>query len=48
MRPRRRREQQLCAVADVYAASDGHERFVRDFVASWDKVMMLDHYDVRI
>ena len=37
---------QLRAVAEVYAGSDGHGRFVRDFVKAWDKVMMLDRYDV--
>ena len=39
--------QQLRAVADVYAASDGHERFVRDFVKVWDKLMMCDRFDVK-
>ena len=38
---------QLRAVAEVYAASDGQARFARDFVKVWDKVMMLDRYDVR-
>ena len=38
---------QLRAVAEVYASSDGHARFVKDFVRVWDKVMMLDRYDVR-
>ncbi|WP_424519400.1 catalase/peroxidase HPI [Rubrivirga sp.] len=33
-------------VAEVYAADDGHERLVKDFVAAWHKVMMLDRYDV--
>ncbi len=37
---------QLRAIAEVYAAHDGHERFVRDFVAVWNKVMMADRYDV--
>jgi catalase-peroxidase len=37
---------QLRAVAEVYAGSDGQERFVHDFVAVWDKVMMSDRYDV--
>ncbi|MDX6274288.1 MAG: catalase-peroxidase [Frankiales bacterium] len=36
----------LRGIAEVYAAADGGERFVRDFVAAWDKVMMLDRYDV--
>ena len=37
---------QLRQIAEVYAARDGHERLVRDFVAAWNKVMMLDRYDV--
>ncbi len=37
---------QLRAQAEVYASSDGNERFVRDFVAAWDKVMMLDRFDL--
>ena len=39
---------QLRAVAEVYAGSDGHERFVKAFVKAWDKVMMLDRYDVKV
>ena len=39
---------QLRAVAEVYASGDGHKRFVKDFVQVWDKVMMLDRFDVRI
>ena len=38
---------QLRAVAEVYAGSDGHLRFVKDFVKVWDKVMMLDRYETR-
>jgi catalase-peroxidase len=38
---------QLRSIVDVYAASDGHERFVRDFITAWDKVMMLDRFDVK-
>jgi catalase-peroxidase len=37
---------QLRALAEVYAAADGQERFVRDFVAAWDKVMNLDRFDL--
>ncbi|MGY6500870.1 MAG: catalase/peroxidase HPI [Acidimicrobiales bacterium] len=37
---------QLRAIAEVYGANDGAERFVRDFVAAWDKVMMLDRFDL--
>ena len=38
---------QLRSVVDVYAGSDGHKRFVADFANVWDKVMMLDRYDVK-
>ena len=38
---------QLRAIAEVYAASDGHARFVGDFIAAWDKMMMLDRYDIK-
>ena len=37
---------QLRALAEVYASDDGKERFVRDFVAAWNKVMNLDRYDL--
>jgi catalase-peroxidase len=33
---------ELRAVAEVYAANDGREKFVKDFVAAWNKVMNLD------
>ena len=38
---------QLRAIADVYAAVDGHERFVADFINAWNKVMMSDRYDAK-
>ncbi len=38
---------QLRSIADAYAGSDGHHRFVKDFIKAWDKVMMLDRYDVK-
>ena len=38
---------QLRAVAEVYAADTAQERFVRDFVAAWTKVMMADRYDLQ-
>ena len=38
---------QLRNIAELYASDDGRERFVTDFVAAWDKVMMLDRYDVK-
>ena len=37
---------QLRAVAEVYGAGDAEEKFVRDFVAAWDKVMNLDRFDL--
>ncbi|MGH8563737.1 MAG: catalase/peroxidase HPI [Gammaproteobacteria bacterium] len=37
---------QLRALAEVYAQDDSKEKFVRDFVAAWDKVMNLDRFDV--
>ena len=39
---------QLRAVAEIYAGSDGHKRFVKIFVKAWDKVMMLDRFDVKV
>jgi catalase-peroxidase len=38
---------ELRAVAEVYAARDGQERFVRDFVKAWAKVMSLDRFDLQ-
>ncbi|MBO6934275.1 MAG: catalase/peroxidase HPI [Deltaproteobacteria bacterium] len=38
---------QLRALAEVYAGADAKERFVRDFVAAWTKVMRLDRFDLR-
>lgn len=37
---------QLRALAEVYASDDAKEKFVKDFVAAWDKVMMLDRFDL--
>ena len=37
---------QLRAIAEVYACDDAREKFVRDFVAAWDKVMNLDRFDL--
>jgi catalase-peroxidase len=37
---------ELRAIAEVYASDDSKEKFVRDFVAVWDKVMNLDRYDL--
>ncbi|KAF2251350.1 catalase/peroxidase HPI [Trematosphaeria pertusa] len=38
---------ELRAVCEVYGASDAQEKFKKDFVAAWDKVMNLDRFDVR-
>jgi catalase-peroxidase len=37
---------QLRALSEVYASDDAKEKFVRDFVAAWDKVMNLDRFDL--
>ena len=37
---------QLRALAEVYAQEDAQEKFVRDFVAAWNKVMNLDRFDL--
>ncbi|MEL6834615.1 MAG: catalase/peroxidase HPI [Bacteroidota bacterium] len=37
---------ELRAIAEVYACDDAKERFVRDFVAAWDKVMNLDRFEL--
>ena len=37
---------QLRGTAEVYACADSHEKFVKDFVAAWNKVMNLDRYDL--
>jgi catalase-peroxidase len=38
---------ELRAVAEVYACNDAKEKFVKDFVAAWDKVMNLDRFDAK-
>jgi catalase-peroxidase len=37
---------QLRAIAEAYAADDAKEKFVKDFVAAWNKVMKLDRFDL--
>jgi catalase-peroxidase len=39
---------QLRALAEVYATTDSKEKFVKDFVSAWTKVMNLDRYDVAL
>ena len=38
---------QLRAIAEVYAQNDGGQKFVKDFVAAWNKVMHLDRFDLK-
>jgi len=37
---------QLRALSEVYGSADAHEKFVRDFVGAWNKVMNLDRFDL--
>jgi catalase-peroxidase len=37
---------ELRAIAEVYGANDGDDKFVNDFIAAWTKVMTLDRYDI--
>lgn len=37
----------LRGLAEVYGTDDAQDKFVRDFVAAWDKVMNLDRFDLR-
>ena len=37
---------ELRAIAEVYGCEDGEEKFVKDFVAAWSKVMQLDRFDL--
>jgi catalase-peroxidase len=37
---------QLRAIAEVYACADSGEKFVKDFVAAWSKVMNLDRFEL--
>ena len=37
---------QLRAISEVYACGDAQEKFVRDFVAAWDKFKNLDRFDL--
>jgi catalase-peroxidase len=37
---------ELRALAEVYAAADAQQKFVRDFVAAWNKVINLDRFDL--
>ena len=37
---------QLRALAEVYGCEDSQEKFLHDFAAAWNKVMMLDRFDI--
>ena len=37
---------QLRALAEVYAQSDNHEKFIADFISAWNKVMNADRFDI--
>ena len=38
---------QLRAIAEEYATDEAQEKFVRDFVKAWDKVMTADRFDLK-
>jgi len=38
---------ELRAISEVYAADDANQKFVNDFAKAWDKVMMLDRFDIK-
>lgn len=38
---------ELRAISEIYASVDGQEKFVKDFVMAWDKVMNLDRFDIK-
>jgi catalase-peroxidase len=38
---------ELRALAEVYGSNDGKEKFVKDFVEAWNKVMNLDRFDLK-
>jgi len=37
---------ELRAISEVYACEDAQEKFIKDFVAAWTKVMNLDRFDL--
>ena len=38
---------ELRAIAEVYGANDGKEKFVKDFVKAWTKIMNADRFDLK-
>ena len=41
------RIQYCVSIAEVYAQDDAKEKFTKDFIAAWDKVMNLDRFDLK-
>ena len=39
---------QLRALAEVYACDDSQEKFIKDFIAAWTKVMNSDRFDLKL
>jgi catalase-peroxidase len=37
----------LRALAEVYGSADAKEKFIKDFIAAWDKVMMADRFELK-
>ena len=38
---------ELRAIAEVYGSADAKEKFIKDFIAAWDKVMMADRFELK-
>lgn len=38
---------QLRAIAEIYASSDSQEKFIKDFIKAWNKVMNADRFDLK-
>ena len=38
---------ELRAISEIYASEDGKQKFTKDFVLAWNKVMNLDRFDVK-
>ena len=37
---------ELRAIAEIYASADGKDKFIKDFIQAWIKVMNLDRFDI--
>jgi catalase-peroxidase len=38
---------ELRAIVEIYASNDGKEKFIKDFVKAWSKVMEADRFDIK-